>query len=416
MAGLSKSTSLTDAQLKAQKVHGYSTQLVMDVQYLIDLCNKGEMAPNTAYEDIWCPLLKEKIVYEKDLNVDDVLCHTSNRGELGLNAYNCHRNGHPMDQAGVDMKELQKAAAFEMSPLQPSGSFQKAFNDKIVNDAKGLLAPRNGGEHHLSVGTGHWTAWIRAIKHGCRTPFKDMANSDGKLSADRFRQKDHRMKTCIDIGWVWRIFPWQCEVAWPQLPDLCQRALNSSHGVSSRSTELEVMSWVAESSGDSTSKSDYQELLKAVAMSGPSCAGYIDQVGHLATEIAGGSTSPILFFLDRFSKMYGENKTLGEEFVKSLAAMQVSKTDKLNYVKAACVACNLVADKVVDGIAKLLVRADIDRLKTSVKKALTIKIENALAQAWTIADGLVANGTMSQEQVDDVVGKLFVRSILFVCG
>ena len=116
----------------------------------------------------------------------------------------------------------------------------------MISGAKGLLPLLRGSEAYLSVGTGHFTGWVRAIKFGCRTPYKSIADRKGLLSADRFRHKDSRMAKCIDEGYEWRVFPWQAEVAWPRLPDLAQRALNVSHGVTSRSTEVEVMVWVAE--------------------------------------------------------------------------------------------------------------------------------------------------------------------------
>lgn len=332
----SKPTVLTDEQKKAQSIHGYATALVIEVQWLIELANKGLVAPNTALEDIWELCEKAGIVKSMMLNTDEIACHPCNRGKLGLNGYNVHRNGREVDRVGVDMKELSKAMAFEMCPLDPMKSFQHAFNARLVQTSKGLLAPFKGTESKLSVGTGHWTGWVRAVKAGCRTPFKDLAGHDGRLLPDRFAKKDHRMKTCIEVGWEWRVFPWQAEVAWTGLPDLCQRALNSSHTVSSRSTELEVMVWTGEACGDKTQPSEFDELMKACAMSGPPCASYIRDVGELALQIGGGPASTNLFFLDRLGKLYGENKSLGQEFVQSLNAMSASKTEKMIWLKVAC--------------------------------------------------------------------------------
>ena len=265
--------NFTDEQKHAQQIHGYSTVLVMNIQSILDRANKGEVPPITAYEDIWAILLDQKIVKEIDLPVDEIGCHPSNRGQLGLNGFNVHRNGREIDLVGVDLNELKKSACFELCPLEPQKSFQIKFNQSLVDKAKGLIAPLNGREDKLSVGTGHYTAWCRAIKAGCRTPFKELADSMGKLSGDRFRSKDKRMAVCLGPGWSWRVFPWQCEAAWPDLPDLCQRALNSSHSVSSRSTEMEMMVWISEaSSGDKdVSEKDFKDLSKAAALSGAKC-------------------------------------------------------------------------------------------------------------------------------------------------
>ncbi len=403
---------LTEEQRQMQSIHGYPSSVVIQVQNLIDQANKGEIAPLTAYEDIWVILYDLHICKEAVLNVDDVACHPCNRERLGLNGYNVHRNGNEVDKVGVDLNELNKAACFELCPLEPKRSSQLQFNARLVQNSKGLLAELKGTESKLSVGTGHWTAWVRAIKSGCRSPFKNLTDSCGRLSTDRFCNKDHLMKKCIGIGWPWRIFPWQTEAAWPKLPDLAQRALNSSHSVSSRSTELEVMVWLADACNESDSSTDFQELVDAVALSGPSCATYVESVGELAKQIG---SSPKLFFLDRFAKAYGESKQLGEEFVKAVVGVSVSKSEKVNYVRCALVATNLVAEKVTDGIARLIVKSDVDRLKGNEKKESTVQADTDIKTAWELASAALDAGSISQEDFDDIVGKLMVRIILHLC-
>lgn len=373
---------LTDAQKETMHVHGFSPQLVLMVQSCIDQANKGELAPNTAYEDIWTMLQEKNIVSVKTLTPEKVACHPSNRGSLGINGYNAHRNGLAVDSAGCDLKELGKAACFERCPLEPMRSFQLDFNQKMITNAKGLLADLSGREEAMSVGTGHWTAWCRAVNFGCKTPFKQMANTEGKLSADRFKAKDKRMKVCLEEGWEWRWFPWQTEVAWPKLPALVQRALNSSHQVTSRSTELEVMVSAMEAAREDQSGSeDFKNIMQSLALSGPACAHYITFVGELGLQIGGGQTSPVLFFLDRFSKIYGENKLLGEEFIKSVVSLSVSKVDKLQFFKAALVATNTSSDKIVDGISKLIVKSDVDKCKSNARIPLVKEIDAAVATA-----------------------------------
>ncbi len=170
--------------------HGYAAQLVDDVQAIIDATNRGEIAPNTAYEDISSMLTEHGIVEDKILQVDELGVHPSNRGRLGLNGHNVHRNGHEVDKVGCDLKELSKAAAFELCPLQPRRGEQLAFSQKVIAGSKGLLAPLTGQESHLTVGTGHWTSWVRALKASCRTPLADMTDGKGNfLLAERFRKK-----------------------------------------------------------------------------------------------------------------------------------------------------------------------------------------------------------------------------------
>ncbi len=384
------------------------------IQDILDKANDHLIAPITAYNDIWDILLEQNIVKTVTLQVDQMGCHMSNRGTLGLNGHNVHKNGAEVDKVGVDFNELTKAACFQVCPFDPKKSEQIGWNQKLADDAKGLLATLTGKETHLSVGTGHFAAWVRAVKFGCRTPYKSMADERGFLLPDRFKQKDHRMKKLLEKGWDWREFPWQCEVAWPKLPDLCQRALNSSHMVTTKSNELEVMSVVADLDKDRTDTQSFADVLATVALSSPACTPYLDQVGQLAVQCAGGHGAPLVKFLDRFSKKFGENKVLGQEFVTAVVDLKMTATEPLVFVKVACCATNLISEKVVDGVSKLLVKADIQKLGGSSIKKVVSELEQLLKQGWDIGESLLHEGVITQEGVDIIVGKFFVRSILLL--
>ena len=57
------------------------------------------------------------IVKVRTYKAKRVICHPQNRGKLGLNPYNVHRNGAEIVKVGYDPKEMAKAAAFEICPL-----------------------------------------------------------------------------------------------------------------------------------------------------------------------------------------------------------------------------------------------------------------------------------------------------------
>ena len=394
------------------QIHGYPPNLVVEVQSIIDQANKGQVPVNTALEDIWQKLSDLKITRTMTMMVDNVMCHPCNRGKLGLNGHNVHRNIHHVDNAGVDLNELGKSNCFELCPLEPTKSKQIAWNARLVKSANGLLADLNGSETVMSVGTGHFTAGCRAVKSGCRTPFPDLADAKGNLAQDRFRKKDHRWSVCFDKGWMWRVWPWQAEYAWPMLPDLAQRGLNSSHGVTSRSTELEVMVWVFEACKDAQG-TQFTELLEAVKLSGPVCAQYITAVGKLAMQIGGGAKGSVLFFMDRFAKSFGENKILGQEFVEAVVSLNLSKTNSCNYVRTALVITNLISEKVVDGVAKLLTPSDVNRLNGLAKKSMAIGLNEFIKHAWAICESAWDAGYISEQSFDETCGRMMVRAILF---
>ena len=106
---------------------------------------------------------------------------------------------------------------------------------------------------------------------------------------------------------------------------------------------------------------------------------------------------------------------LGQEFVQSLVAFSLSHTHKGAYLKIAMVAANLVSEKITDGVSKLILKADVDRLKSVDKKAQSALIDSSIKEAWNLADQAVEQGHMSQDDFDDTVGKYMIRTILFAC-
>eukprot|EP00959_Pyramimonas_sp_CCMP1952_P090774 1900245-Pyramimonas_sp.AAC.1 len=65
---------------------------VASAQQIIDAANNATTPAITAYEDIREMLVKDHIVSEQKFLADDILAHPANRGKLGLNAYNAHKN------------------------------------------------------------------------------------------------------------------------------------------------------------------------------------------------------------------------------------------------------------------------------------------------------------------------------------
>ena len=122
----------------------------------------------------------------------------------------------------------------------------------------------------------------------------------------------------------------------------------------------------------------------------------------------------MLFFLDRFANTFGENKTLGEEFLTSVSKLMISRTEKCNMTRAACIACNLVSDKVVEGISKLITKNDVDRLRSQAKKTQTMEVESMLTTAWSMATKTLGNDLITEEQFDSIIGMFMVRAILHV--
>jgi hypothetical protein len=364
--------------------HGIPATRVREVQEMIDAASEGKRAPLSTFLDIADICEKDGYLKEVHKHPDEVMVHMSNRGTLGLNGHNCHKNLSEIHRVGCDPSELKGAYCMECAPYEPKRQEQFDFNKRVIAQSKGLLAPLTGREDSMSIGCGHFTGGVRAISHGCRTPYKQLADSAGRLSAEQFTKTDKRMAKCIE-GWNWKRFDWRVDAAWPLFADLGQKALNASHGVTSRSTELEVMVSMALADAEKTQGTSFDDICQTTLNASPACASYIKTVGELAKQISGGKEAPTLIFLDRVQKSHGENKNLGQEFVESVAGLSLSKTTKLNYVKASLVAVNLIGARVTDGISKTIVKTDVERLKSKEKKADVLMVDERTKLAQLLA-------------------------------
>jgi len=249
----------------------YRQDVVEEVQTLLEAAKAGQMPPQTAFGDVLQRLRSENIVRDGvKLSPDQVFVNRGNRGGLGINWYNVHFNGKKIVDIGVDTQELQKGSvAFSLSPLEPMKSDTINFNNKLIKNSKGLLADLAGVEQYASVGKGHTTQFIRAIKAGCRTPVKGLQDVSGKLNAMTLGAKDPRLKEALD-GWEWTIIPWEAEVTWPGLADLAQKCLNANQNVASLMSELEVACAIADYESDMS----IEDCTEAIAMNNPPCKAF----------------------------------------------------------------------------------------------------------------------------------------------
>ena len=395
--------------------HGFSPALVTKVQSIIDKAASGGCAPLSAYKDICDVLTQEKVLKRMVLTCDAVACHPSNREGCGLNPHNVHRNGSELVRVGCDPHLLTSAVCIELAVDPVMKSKQLAFNRTMVEQSAGLLAPLNGSESMLSLGTGHTTAFLRALKNRCITPVPELAGEDGCLRSESILQKDARLKEVLENGFGWLVFPWAAEVAWPALPALVQRALNSSHGVSSLPTELSVMSAIAELDRLRPKNQPFANVLKSVLMSSPACAPYLEEVGKLTCELAGGHDAPLVHLLDRFGKLFGQSKVIGEEVIRALTELRGSELCPITFGKVAVIATNLTAPKIVDGVAKLLTKTDVEKCRGSLKTKM-YELSEAVRTAHSVVTMAREDGRIEQHTADILLGKFMVRSTLLMMG
>ena len=79
----------------------------------------------------------------------------------------------------------------------------------------------NGG---LSVGCGHFTAFVRAAQAGCHTNELGIADSDKRIYLSKLR-RDTTLAKLLDEGWEWFVILESVEELLPGLPDFFHRGI-----------------------------------------------------------------------------------------------------------------------------------------------------------------------------------------------
>ena len=394
---------------------GHFPQDVADqVQSILDQ-PMDKMGPITKWNAI-LEVLKDDIYVLEDVSPKLFLVHPDNRSKLGVNPYNAHRVGANIKKVGADLVLLKKATCFEISPMIPMKLKQFQFNRSLVKQSGGMLAPVSGTERFLSVACGHTVQFCKAALAGCVTPQSSLADATGHLNVQAIASGDKDFQTMLEKGWSWTVVPWPVEATWPSMPDLAQRALNAANSVASQASELEVAASIAEFAAMELAVNgsiDWGRCGTAAVAGLPPCTDYVTTLVEYVRLYGGGDGAPMVKYLDEFSKRYGENKRLGEDFIKGVTETVFSASRRVPHLRTAFLAANLVSPKVVDGVAKLLVKSDIEKLKSKDLASKVDASESEMATAWSIVEKLWESD-ISRESLYPVVGRFHCRVVLWV--
>ena len=349
-------------------------------------------------------LLEEKgLVYNTVVRPSAMVCHPQNRGGSMINPYNCHRKGQDIIASGVKPELLApNSLAVEMALEPAAKSSQIAANQKMILDAKGLLAPLKGDERFCTLANSHFVQWSRALEHGCVGP-------DGIQLTPPLD-----MKPLLLNGWSWKVISNDAERMFPDLPAFAAMAMNSHNSTQIASNELECMMQLGELYSGGMKLDD---AVKAVQHSAPACKTYLDDVGHFCKMYTGGASFPLLKCLDTFctlpfllvdfglkfglhqklchargslgimhlsqislGKKHGHSLLIGEEMMNHLAFYDFKIQGRsMALTRVALAAAMLSSKKHQDGISRLIYNSDFDKLKG---KDTTRKVDEALSSLW----------------------------------
>ena len=360
-------------------------------------------------------LLTAKVGYFATLDVDTMLVHPANRGGLGINHFNAHQTGWKIHKVGADLSQLKQACCCEMHPVGVAKELEVACNQKLVDKSAGMLAPLTGQERYVSLSCGHTAAFCKAAKARCVTNIAGIADSAGKLDPNLLASTSPNFAKMLGEGWLWFVVPYWLADEVPGFPHLAQQALNASHSVANQATEMEVAASIAEEVASQGSSICWKAAIAAAAASEPPCIDYIDTVGLYVKLYGGGSKAQLIHFLSGFAKQYGESLKLGQEFMKAITDLAMpSQKSVFVHLRTAVLAAQLTTTKVVDGIARLITKADVNNFKTKPMQAQVELVETLLDTAWRELQELLASGLASEMQASKLYGLLCIRFVLFL--
>ena len=403
-------------EVMKQQGHPYGGPLVAEVQGWIDQEMSGTVGPITSMNEVKDIFKRENISYKDEgLSPEFVLCHCSNRGTLGLNGYTAHKNLAFIMSVGVNKAELDNSAhSIEINPNPKVREFQLKFNEQLIIRAKGLFAPVNGKERRLSLGAGHAAAAWRASMHGCPTPEKSLQDKNGCMNRSMLAKKDKHYETCCN-GWDHYVLPYTVEIAWPKLPALFQRGCNSAQNVAERQTELEcaktISSYAEMGEGDDDEDVVWARATEAAAQSKPPCTAYIGVVGRWARYFGGGAGAPTITWLDNHAKRFAADVQVGEKFLTALTDVKIHSIKHYVRVRSGFYAGQLLAKKVVNGVAECFKKSDIMRLANPSMAKSIEQAETALATAETFIESFAE---LEANQKVDLYGRTLLRITYFL--
>ena len=393
----------------------FTSEIIAQVDMFMNDDSKGAL---TRVNGIVQVFIDAGLAYRRTLAVDEVMVHPQNRGGMGLNQWNVHRNLAIIKAIGADADHLKKALCLEVCPLGQAQKGIERFNDKLIEQSAGMLASRTGREKFASLACSHFVAGCRATKYGCKTSEASLADSNQCLNIPQVCAQDNVLKALIEDGWKWTILPWYVERLWPEFPDMAQGALNSEHMTFSMTTELQTMSSLSIFAQKAESgEVNWNDAIASAKACMPPCHSYVHVLSDFVRYYGGGDGSPMVRYLDAFAKEFGANKVLGETFLSSVVSAKFASTrSKFPFMRVACLATQLICPsaKIIDNVARLLTKSDVAVLTRKDKLQQVQAAEALLADTWADLESKLSNAELNERSKNKVFGRLSTRLILFI--
>ena len=198
---------------------------------------------------------------------------------------------------------------------------------------------------------------------------------------------------------------------WPNLPDLAQKALNSTNQAFEAVSEQELLASIASRAAALMKEGkipDFDQIAQEAA-AGP-ISLYASSLGKFVRLYGGGGPDfPLVAFLTSFVPAQGKSIHLGREYWNMLADVEYSKGNLFCMARLAMAVTNFTSpqSKVSDGYARLLSKTDLLSLKSKTAHVQLEQLEDLLQAAWK-----EVHGKGFEEHA--CFGRLCVRGLLHI--
>ena len=131
---------------------------------------------------------------------------------------------------------------------------------------------------------------------------------------------------------------------------------------------------------------------------------------HNCSAAAPTGEGELVAFLAGFSRDYAPNMILGQEFLQATIETVLHPTLIMPFTRVSLMAANMSSpvNKVVDGIARLVTKTDVERLKSTKLRSDVEKLEAFLNKQWTT----IKAGSHPKRVFYKVFGKVAIRAVL----
>ena len=181
-------------------------------------------------------LLQQNLAWRQTIHCDHVGVHSQNRDGLGCSSSHVHELIKSITSIGYSGGEA-RGICIEI-PHGPDGDEIREFNERLVNDAGGRLAPVTSLRYASVVGS-HANQAARCIVHKV-THDDERLTVDGRLSLEKLESVDMAWAKSIREGITWLVVSYEVAREFPQYCLLAQAAGNASGQIAAVEHELQL--------------------------------------------------------------------------------------------------------------------------------------------------------------------------------